>query len=51
MHRMRFLHRDMKAANILVTSDGVIKLADFGLSRMLLQQKNVSRSFLWRVMA
>lgn len=33
IHRNKILHRDMKAANILITKRGLLKLADFGLSR------------------
>ena len=33
MHSKHILHRDIKAANILVTSDNVIKIADWGLAR------------------
>lgn len=33
IHESKILHRDMKAANILITKRGVLKLADFGLSR------------------
>ena len=33
IHNNKILHRDMKAANILITKRGVLKLADFGLSR------------------
>ncbi|TMW64757.1 hypothetical protein Poli38472_011637 [Pythium oligandrum] len=31
-HEKRFIHRDLKGDNILVTGDGKAKLADFGLS-------------------
>ncbi|XP_076093608.1 cyclin-dependent kinase 9-like [Mytilus galloprovincialis] len=33
IHESKILHRDMKAANILITKSGVLKLADFGLAR------------------
>ena len=32
-HRQGFVHRDMKPENLLVTQDGVVKVADFGLAR------------------
>ena len=36
IHSCKVLHRDMKTANILVSKDGILKLADFGLARLMI---------------
>jgi serine/threonine protein kinase len=35
LHHMEILHRDLKPSNVLVDNEGRIKLADFGISRVL----------------
>ena len=43
IHANHVLHRDMKAANILVTRNGTLKLADFGLARGITKSKGPAR--------
>lgn len=46
MHNMGKMHRDIKGANILLTEEGDVKLADFGVSAQITQTMSKRKSFI-----
>ncbi|CAJ1405244.1 unnamed protein product [Effrenium voratum] len=42
LHKRRIIHRDLRPENILITTEGYMKLCDFGLAKFVVEQSHTN---------
>lgn len=50
IERMNYIHRDLRAANILVGDNLVCKIADFGLARLIEDNEYTARQGIYNIL-
>jgi len=43
-HSKGFIHRDLKPSNIIISQDGTVKIMDFGISKSVNEEKELTRA-------
>ena len=48
IHKKNILHRDLKTQNIFLTTQNIIKIGDFGISKVaMIENRQTNRLFLY----